>query len=78
MAIEEVTNISTQIITGLATEIGKIGLWIQTIGLVIILWLVFQIIILINNRIRRKKMYSIEERLEKIEKKIDKLIKNKK
>jgi cell division protein FtsX len=56
-------------------ELGKIGNWIQAVGIIVILWIIFQIIILINNRIRRKKLYSIEERLESIEKKIDKISK---
>ena len=71
MALEEVTNVSTEIIT----RLGSIGKWIQAIGLVIILWIIFQIILLVNNRIRRKQLYSIESRLDNIEKKINTLIK---
>ncbi len=65
------------ILTNLIAQIGKIGLYIQAIGLIIILWLIFQIIILINNRLKRKKLHTIEERLDKIEKKINKLLENK-
>ena len=60
----------------LADQMG-LGKTIQAIGLIIILWLIFQIIILINNRIKRKKLYAIEERLDKIESKINKLLRTK-
>ena len=78
MAIEDVANAPTDIITSLTLELGKIGRWIQAIGLVIVLWLIFQIIILINNRIKRKKLYAIEERLQRIEIMLNKLTKRKK
>ncbi len=64
-------ELSPETVTELIKEIGKIGSWIQAVGLVIVLWLVFQIIILINNRIKRKQLYIIEERLKNIEKKLD-------
>jgi uncharacterized membrane protein len=73
MAVENITDIN--IVTNLITEIGKIGKLIQALGLVIILWLIFQIISLINNRIRRKKLNSIEEQLNRIEKKLKKIYK---
>ncbi len=62
-------------IADLVKDIGQIGLWIQGVGLIIILWIIFEIIILINNRIRRKQLYIIEDRLKKLENKIDNLIK---
>ena len=74
MAIENLTSAPADIII----ELGKLGRWIQAVGLVIILWLVFQIIVMINNIIKRKKLYSIEERLNSIEKKLDIILKKKK
>jgi Tfp pilus assembly protein PilO len=71
MAIEDIP-------TDIILELSKIGKWIQAVGLVIILWIVFQIIILINNRIKRKKLHSIEQILESIEKKINILLRKKK
>lgn len=71
MALEDVPILSTDLLI----ELGRIGNWIQAIGLIIILWIVFQIALMINNRIRRKQLYKIEERLESIEKKIDKILK---
>ncbi len=78
MALEELANSPTDIITNLTLELGKIGRWIQAIGLVIILWLIFQIIILINNRIKRKRLYTMEQKLERIEKKLDNALKKNK
>jgi len=77
MAIEDIAAGPVDTITDLTLELGKIGKWIQAIGLVIILWLIFQIIILINNRIRRKRLYTMEQRLERIEKKLDNALKKK-
>ena len=73
MAIENLTAVPTDIIL----ELGRIGAWIQAVGIVVILWLVFEIIILINNRIKRKKLYAIEDRLQNIENKIDLILKKK-
>ncbi len=68
MAVEE------SVIAEVLKEVGQVGLWIQAVGIVIILWIVFQVIILINNRIKRKQLYKIEDRLKRIEGKINKLI----
>ena len=59
MALEEVTNNSDTLIASIITDIGQLGQWIQAIGLVIILWIIFEIIILINNRIKKKNLYAI-------------------
>ena len=68
MAITEVINNSGEVIT----EIGKLGNWIQGIGLVIVLWIIFQAISLIVNRKKRRALYRIEKDLKRIESKIDK------
>lgn len=73
MAIENLTAAPADIIL----ELGRLGSWIQAVGLVIVLWLIFEIIILINNRIKRKKLYEIESRLQNIENKIDLILKKK-
>ncbi len=66
MAVEEVVG-------NLVTELGKIGLWVQALGLIIIFWIIFQIVNLIVNRKKRKTLYGIREDLKRIEGKIDKL-----
>ena len=71
MVLEEIE------IANLIKDIGQIGLWIQGVGLIIILWIIFETIILINNRIRRKQLYVIDSRLKRIEYKINELMKKK-
>jgi hypothetical protein len=77
MAIIEVADASTQALGALVADIGKIGLWIQALGIVIILWIAFQIISLVNGRIRRKRLYTMNEKLESMDKKLNRLLKKK-
>ena len=73
MAIGDVA--SGDVVSQFVVELGRIGLWIQALGLIIILWIVFQVISLISGRKKRKKIYEIDERLKRIEGKIDKVLK---
>lgn len=73
MAIENLTDIPTEIIL----ELGKIAIWMQTLGIIILLWIVFNIITLMVNRKKRKAIYKIQKDLKRIESKIDKLLKKK-
>lgn len=73
MAIENLTDVPTEIIF----EVGKIALWMQTIGIIVILWIIFNIITLIVNRKKRKTLYSIQNDLKRIESKINKINKKK-
>lgn len=77
MVVGDVVNISSEVLYTAFLEVGKIALWLQTLGILIILWFTFQIIALIINRKRRKVIYSIKKDLVRIEKKIDKLSKKK-
>lgn len=65
------------IISNTILEVGKMVLYLQTIGIILILWIIFNIITLIINRKRRKALYSIKTDIERIERKLDKLSKNK-
>lgn len=56
-------------------QLGQIGLWLQALGIIVILWIIFQIIAVIVNRKKRKTLYAIKEDVERIEKKIDRLLK---
>jgi len=58
-------------------EIGQIGLWLQALGIVIVLAIVFQIISFIYNRRRMKQIHQIRKDMRRIESKIDKLVKRK-
>lgn len=73
MVIENLTDIPTEIIL----EIGRIALWMQTLGIIVLLWIVFNIITLIVNRKKRKAIDKIQKDLKRIETKIDKLLKKK-
>ena len=78
MVVEEVVNASTDIGVGLIGELGQIALWLQTLGVIIVLWLVFQIINFIINRKRIKLIEKMEKRVDRIEKKIDEILKKRK
>jgi hypothetical protein len=71
MVVENLTEIPTEIFF----EIGRIILWLQAIGVVVIVWIIFELIALIVNRKKRKAIYSIKNDLVRIEKKIDKILK---
>jgi len=58
-------------------EIGRVANWIQAIGFIIVLWIVFQIISLIVGRKKRKALYMIRADLERIEGKLDRVLKKK-
>ena len=54
-------------------EIGKVGKWIEAIGIVILLWIIFQVINLMVNRKKVRDLRKIRIDLDRIESKIDKL-----
>ena len=61
------------VIDDLVVELGQVGLWIQAVGLVVILWIIFQAITMYYNRKRRLILVEINERLKRIEKKLKKI-----
>ena len=61
----------------LISEVGKIGLWMQTLGLVVILWLFFEIVAFFINRKRMKEVYAIKHDMKRIERKIDQILASK-
>lgn len=69
MAITEVANLTNPI--GIIAELGKIGIWLQTLGIVIVFWIIVEIVSLIVNRKKRKALYAIRDDLKRLEKKID-------
>jgi len=75
MAIHEVVDASTVVLTDVVLEVGRIALWMQTLGILIILWIIFQIITLIVNRKKRKALYALQEDMKRIERKLDKVLK---
>ncbi|MCH7567934.1 MAG: hypothetical protein IIA87_00800 [Nanoarchaeota archaeon] len=69
MVVEEVLGATPEVVI----ELGRIGKWIQAVGLLVILWIIVQAITMFFNRKRRKSLYSIKADLKRIEKKIDRL-----
>jgi hypothetical protein len=55
-------------------EISTITNWLEALGLVFILWLFFQLITFFINRKRILEVFAIRKDMERIEKKIDKLV----
>lgn len=67
MVVEEVGTI--------IVALGKIGLWIQALGIVVVLWIVFQLVNFFINRRRMKEIYTIKDDMRRMEGKLDKLLK---
>lgn len=65
------------VIEDIVLQLGQIGLWVQAVGLIVILWIIFQGITLYYNRKRRLILEHIEQRLKRVERKIDLIIKSK-
>lgn len=65
------------VIEDLVLELGSIGLWVQAVGLVVVLWIIIESITLYYNRKRRLLLEEINERLKVVEKKIDFMIRRK-
>lgn len=59
----------------LVVEIGKIGNWVQAVGLFVIAWLIIQLINLFVNKKRLASLKQIELDLRRVERKIDKISK---
>ncbi|MBU0467159.1 MAG: hypothetical protein KJ718_02805 [Nanoarchaeota archaeon] len=74
---ESVLNTSSDVATDIAVGLGSIGKWLQAIGIIVILWLIFNIINWALNRKRVKRLDSMRSDLERIEKKLDKVLKRK-
>jgi len=77
MVVGEVVNISGEMLGEVVIEVGKIGLWIQAIGIFIILWICFEVASLIINIMKRRTLKNIKTDLIRIEKKVDKIGKKK-
>ncbi len=74
MAIGDITNVSSDTLNQFVVDLGKIGLWIQALGIVIVLWIIFQAVSIGGSIIRKKRLEAIEKRLGDIEGKIDSIL----
>ena len=76
MALEEVINASEVILPEVILEVGRVALWLQTLGIIIVLWIIFQSVTLFYNRKRRLAIYSIKDDLERIENRVKRIEKS--
>lgn len=60
---------------GAITALGKIGLWLQALGIIVILWIIFQVITFFLNRKRMLEVYKIKHDMVRVEGKIDSILK---
>jgi biopolymer transport protein ExbB/TolQ len=65
-------------LTDVIITLGQFGLWLKAIGVVILLWMIFQFVNFMINRKRIKELYKIKEDMKRIENKIDRILKKKK
>ena len=71
MVLEPI-NLSEKTAITLVERIGSIGHWLQAIGAILVIWIIFQVISFIIERKRVKTLKEINSRLEKIEKNLSK------
>lgn len=77
MAIEgAVINISDFPVT-VVGEVGKLGLWLQALGIVVVLTIIFDVVAFFYNRKRLKEIAVIKKDMVRIEGKIDKILNKK-
>lgn len=55
-------------------KVGEIGLYLQALGFIIVLWIIFQLILLYFNRKRMLEVYKIKQDMKRIEEKIDRIL----
>ena len=67
----------TDIPLTIAEQLGVLGLWMKAVGIIVILWIVFQSVNFFLNRRRIKELYKIKEDMKRIEGKIDRILKKK-
>ncbi len=59
------------VVEDVVVEVGRLGLWIQALGLVVVIWIILQLITLYFNRKRRLLLEDIHKRVLRIERKIN-------
>ena len=77
MVVEEVVNASVDLLPSAVNEIlmevGKVALFLQALGFIVVLWIIFQIVNLVFNRKRTLAVYQFKEDIQRLEKKIDRI-----
>jgi len=73
MVVEEVVNVSGEILSEAISGIGRIALVMQALGIIVIFWVIFQVVNLLLNRNRGKLLSNVNKKLGDLEKKIDRI-----
>ena len=72
MAIDEVSVGVAELVR----TVGSLALWLQTLGIIVVAWVIFEVIALYLNRRRMRELYRIKDDMRRIERKIDRILKN--
>jgi hypothetical protein len=78
MALFEIAGNSTETVKEIILALGNIGLWLQAIGILVVLIIISTIIDFVLNRKKLKKLNIIERKINSIENKIDRILKKRK
>ena len=73
MVVGDIAGESLKILS----QLGYVALWLQALGVILIIWLVAESFGFYYNRKRMQEVYKIKEDMKRIEGKIDKLISRK-
>ena len=77
MVVGEVVNGSSDVIGELIKQVGSIGLWLQALGVVVLIYIIFGIVQIVLNRKKKNLLIQMNNKLDSLEKKVDSLIKKK-
>ena len=77
MVAEDIINSSSEFIPALIIELGTLASWLQALGILLVVWLVFQVISLIVNLKKKKLLELIRSDIKKLERKVDRISKKK-
>lgn len=76
MVVEISQNVSN--LPGLIGDIGQVALWLQAVGIIVILWIIFEAFAIYYSTKRMKEIHIIKKDMVRIEEKIDKILSRKK
>ncbi|HLC77754.1 MAG TPA: hypothetical protein VJH92_01385 [Candidatus Nanoarchaeia archaeon] len=73
MAGEELINRSVEIVPDLVVQAGKLAILLQALGVILVLWLIFNMVSLVINLRKKKILEEIQKDIKRLENKVDKL-----
>ncbi len=78
MALFNITESSAEFAKEMVNSLGQVGLWLQAIGLLVIITIITLVISLIIAQKRLKQIRKIKKQINSIEDKLDKVLKKRK